>query len=116
MAFKVTMKDNSRVVIRTMDGNKKVALTAMATAAQGLILRQMQSGYGKPIRRTGDLMRDLSYDVDGDVAHVGSTLNYSTFVHEGTSRMQGRPYISDGLSGEGDTLREAAEAPLSKGF
>lgn len=116
MAFKVTMKDNSRVVLRTMDGNKKAALTAMATAAQGLILQQMQSGYGKPIRRTGDLMRDLSYDVDGDLAHVGNTLRYSVFVHEGTSKMKGRPYIPDGLAGEGDTLREAAEAPLSKGF
>lgn len=116
MALKVTLKDNSKIVLSTLEGNKKAALTAMATTAQGLILKQMESGYGKPIRQTGDLMRDVDYDVEGDKARVGNTLSYSTFVHEGTSRMPGRPYIPDGLAGEEDTLKAAASAPLAKGF
>lgn len=117
---KVTMKDNSEMVLRTMAKNVEAALNAMGMKAQNLILSQMQSGYGKPIRQTGNLMRDLSYEAEasgnGGVVRVGSSLEYATPVHEGTSRMKGRPYISDGLSGKSQELQEAAAEFLQKGF
>ena len=118
MAFKVELKDNSKIVLRTMDGNKKAALTAMGIKGVNLCLYQMRQGYGKPIRKKGDLQRDLDYDASDRSVKIGNSLHYSTFVHEGTSKMDGRPYIRDGLAGEGHAkqLQEVAEEALKKGF
>ena len=92
----------------------------MGIKAQNLILRQMQQGYGKPIRQTGNLQRDVQYEVNerAKVVRVGNTLEYASYVHEGTSKMAGRPYIQDGLTGEshGKQLRKVAEEALKNGF
>lgn len=118
MAVKVTLKDNSKIVLRTMEGNKMAALNAMGIKAQNLILYQMRQGYGKPIRKTGDLQRDLSYEADNKTVRVGNSLGYSIYVHEGTSNMDGRPYITDGLNGQGHAkqLQQVAEEALKQGF
>lgn len=108
--------DNSAKIKSMMAGNKSAALAAMGVEATGLIVKQMQSGYGKPIRITGDLMRDVNAEVDGDVVNVGNSLSYSTFVHEGTSKMKGRPYIKDGIEGGKGELQRVAENELKKGF
>lgn len=114
----VRMIDNSKAVLNQMSGNVEAALDAMGTAAVGMIVRQMQSGYGKPIRQTGNLMRDVQYEVDpaAKVARVGNTLDYSGHVHDGTSRMPGRPYIIDGLNGKGGELGQVAAPHLKQGF
>lgn len=120
MAVRVKLEDNSRVVLKTMDGNVAAALNAIGIKAQNLILWQMQQGYGKPIRQTGNLQRDVQYEVDerAKVVHIGNTLEYATYVHDGTYKMAGRPYIQDGLTGEnhGKQLRQVAEEALKKGF
>lgn len=116
MAVRVKLTDNSKIVLNQMGGNVEAALDAMGTAAVGMIVRQMQGGYGKPIRQTGNLMRDVQYEVDTNVARVGNTLDYSIFVHDGTSRMPGRPYISDGLLGKDGELGSVAAPHLKKGF
>lgn len=118
MAVSVKFSDNSRTVLRQMDGNVEAALEAMGVAATGMIVRQMQGGYGKPIRQTGDLQRDVQHEVyasEGFV-RVGNTLNYSIFVHEGTYKMRGRAYISDALSGKSKELGQVAASELGKGF
>ena len=115
---KVTMKDNSEMVLRTMAKNVEAALNAMGMKAQNLILSQMQSGYGKPIRQTGNLMRDVQYETDpvAKLTRVGNTLEYAGPVHDGTSRMKGRPYMSDGLSGKESELGAVAAPYLKQGF
>ena len=118
MAVKVRMVDNSKAALKQMSGNVEAALDAMCTAAVGMIVRQLQSGYGKPIRQTGKLMRDVQYETDpaAKLARVGNTLEYAGHVHDGTSRMKGRPYISDGLSGKESELRAVAAPHLKHGF
>ena len=121
MAVKVEMKDNSKVVLKHLEGNVAAALKAMGIKAVNLILYQMRQGYGKSIRITGDLQRDIEeYETDegAQVVHVGNTLNYAPYVHEGTRHMEGRPYILDGLSGESHAkqLRAVAEEALKQGF
>ncbi len=50
---------------------------------------------------TGDLMNSVSSTIGGDgrtgqmVGEVGPTVDYGIHVHEGTSVMPGRPYLSD---------------------
>ena len=120
MATKVVFKTNLTVVQRQMEANIDRALDAVGTKAVNLILWQMRQGYGKPIRKTGDLQRDLSYQVDvpNKRVVVGNTLDYAIHVHEGTSKMKGRPYIKDGLSGDNHTkqIAKVASEYLKQGF
>ena len=117
---KITFNDHSRDVLSLISANVTRALTAMGTVAVGQIVRTMQRAYWRPIWLTGDLQRDVNYEVH-DSEHavdVGNSLNYATYVHEGTSRMRGRPYITDALTSAGGTeaIRGAAENALRQGF
>ena len=120
MAVKVTFEDNSGKVITQLDGNVPRALQAMGTKAVNLILWQMQQGFGKPIRQTGNLQHDVSYEVhpESNTVDVGNSLEYAPYVHEGTRKMAGRPYIRNALTGEDhqQQLRKVAEAYLKQGF
>ena len=112
----VILKDNSSVVLRTMDGNVTRALEAMGVKAESLIVDQMQNGYRRPVRQTGNLMRDVQHEVRGSVVIVGNTLKYGPLVHEGTYKMVGRPYIRDALFNGLQELRQVASEALKKGF
>ena len=120
MAVQVKLTDNSDKVITQITGNVERALDAMGTKAVNLILWQMRQGYGKPIRQTGDLQRDVNYEVNADAqtVTVGNSLEYAPYVHDGTYKMQARPYIQDALTGENhaNQLQKVAEAYLKQGF
>jgi hypothetical protein len=102
-----------------MKANEAAVPNAVGIKAVGLIVRNMQSGYGKPIRKTGDLMRDVSFEqVDEKTVNVGNTLDYSLFVHEGTRKMGARHYITDAITSKTGikALQETFEKYLKKGF
>lgn len=115
----VKIIDNSEKVKSQIDQNKKRALTAMGLKGVEVIVNQMQSGYGRPIRITGDLQRDVNSQVENskaDTVDVGNSLDYAKFVHEGTSKMAGRPYITDAIMKSKDNLQDVAKAYLKQGF
>ena len=136
MAFRIQLSDHAEAVLAQMDANVERALTAMGIKAVGLIVRQMESGYTTPhknrthgtasdggthtaIRETGDLMRDVSYEVGNSGAgtvDVGNSLEYGVFVHEGTSRLESRPYIRDALTNGSEELQRVASAYLKMGM
>lgn len=136
MAVQVRLNDNSDRVCSQMRGNVKKALTAMGVEAVHLILNKMKAGYGKPIRQTGDLMRDVSYEVDRsgeNTVDVGNTLEYGKYVHDGHAghavyiknvgwrvlpggHTPGRPYIRDALNEGGTALQNVAANALRDGF
>lgn len=112
--------DHSADVKARMDANADKALTAMGIKAVNLILWQMRQGFGKPIRQTGNLQRDVQYEVDEGArcVYVGNTLHYAPYVHDGTRKMAARPYITNALTGEQhkEDLKKVAEAYLQIGF
>jgi hypothetical protein len=136
MAFRIQLNDHSEAVLAQMDANVERALTAMGVKAVGLIVRQMESGYTTPhknrthgttsdggthtaIRETGDLMRDVFYEVGNSGAgtvDVGNSLEYGVFIHEGTSRLESRPYIRDALTNGAENLQQVASAYLKMGM
>ena len=136
MAFRIQLNDHSEAVLEQMDANVERALTAMGIKAVGLIVKQMESGYTTPhknrahgttsdggthtdIRETGDLMRDVSYEVGNSGAgtvDVGNSLKYGFFIHEGTSRLESRPYIRDALTNGSEELQRVASAYLKMGM
>lgn len=136
MATQIKFVDNSGQVKRQIDGNKKKALTAMGTKAVALIMKQMKSGYtdahptrdmrGRKtggshtdIRFTGDLMRDVNFEVEADAPDtvtIGNSLKYAPHVHDGTYKLKGRPYIKDGIEQGKAEIQAVAEAALKDGF
>lgn len=66
---------------------------------------------------TGTLRRSLYSKVETpERGVVGSNVNYARFVHDGTSKMAGRPFLQQGLEASRDAIdqlmREAGEAFL----
>ena len=119
ITVKVT-EDNSKAIMRQVDTNCTAALHAMGIKAVNLILWQMQRGYGKPIRDTGDLQRDVAYEVlpEEQAVIVGNGLDYAIYVHDGTRKMTGRPYIRDALTKPTSIaqLEQVAAAYMGQGF
>ena len=117
---RVVFIDNSKEVLKQMNDNADRALNAVGIKAVNLILWQMRQGYGRPIRQTGDLQRDVSFAVHPDekAVDVGNTLEYAPFVHDGTRKMQARPYISDALTSRENqrTVMRVYEQYLKRGF
>lgn len=117
MQFRI--KDNAQEVLRQMRHNVRDLMTAWGQEGVGLTVEQMESGYGKPIRDTGNLMRDVSFAVENsgpDSVDVGNTLEYAPYVHDGTYKMAGRPYLKDGLLGGRNRLLKIAEEILPQGM
>lgn len=116
----VTFVDNSKNVEAQMSSNISRALDALGVEAVGMIVKQMEKGYGKPIRLTGNLMRDVQYhaSINNKEVAVGNTLSYAPFVHDGTIKMRKREYITDALtrSDNKQRLKQVASVYLSKGF
>lgn len=119
MAVKVTLTDHTAAVKAQLDANVLNALTAMGVEAVALTVDKMQNGYGAPIRKTGNLQRDVQFALENsepDTVDVGNTLEYGPFVHEGTYKMYGRPYLKDAITEGKARLQAVAEQELKKGF
>lgn len=117
--MKVDVISHAPQVLAQLDSNVRKLMTAWGQEGVGLTVEQMESGYGKPIRKTGTLMRDVSFAVENsgpDSVDVGNTVNYAPYVHDGTSRMAGRPYLRDGLLGGKERFQAIAEDILPEGF
>lgn len=122
------------------------AAVAVLNAAVGMIREQMINGYQdvhpvpraskrdpektlKPkkgtyphtaIRDTSALINDvqgsISETADGVEVHVGSTLQYAMFVHEGTRYLKKRPYIRDAITKGWPRLQKIWASELRQGF
>lgn len=114
MGFEIKIEDNTAKALLQIAQNRERALTAMGLEAAGGIKGYMEAN---KIRRTGDLMRSITSRVasETDVA-VGTNIEYATFVHEGTSKMAGRPYITNGINGNLGKIQQVAEEALKEGF
>lgn len=114
----VEFKDHSNEVLAKLNGNKLRALKAIGEAAVEVTNDYMQSKYGKPIYITGDLMRSISSNVrlNDEAVDIGSNLNYAEWVHNGTRRMDARPFLKDAITENTDIWEEVAAEHLGEGF
>lgn len=65
------------------------------------------SGQPKPANaQSGD---ELTGTAEQNTVVVGSNVSYASFVHSGTSRMEGRPFLREGIDKTKDQMQEQAE-------
>lgn len=60
----------------------------------------------KNLLQQGDL---LSGTAEKNTVVVGSNVEYAEYVHNGTSRMEGRPFLREGIDKTKDQMQEQAE-------
>lgn len=115
----VEFHDNSYTILQQLQQKLELGAYELGYVAMELVTDQMLIGYENPIWKTGDLVRSINADVStagGKVSvTVGSPMEYAPFVHDGTSKMAGRPFLRDALlSGNGkEILQEVLEETLS---
>lgn len=121
--------DNTAIVLRQMDSNCTAAMEAVAEvlveAVQDKILYGYSTPHGNPphteIVETGALFdsitaepQKVSQNTYGAV--VGTSLHYASYVHDGTSKLEGRPFIRDGVMDSTDRIREVLQSIIPNGF
>ena len=92
------------------------ALDSAGRTATGLVRHQLQSGYGAPVKDTGALMDSIAFAVEGSTVRIGTPLPYAACVHDGTSRMPARPFLSDVVLGGAEDIARGMEDALLQGL
>lgn len=92
------------------------ALNTMGHEAVTAVRAQMAGGYPEAIRETGALMADVQFARTDSTAVIGSTLPYAPLVHDGTRRMAGRPYLTDGILGRAEDIFSAGGREIAGHF
>lgn len=77
---------------------------------------QGQSKLNCPVDK-GDLRSSIQYKVnDIKSVAIGTNKEYGKFVHEGTKKMAGRPFIKNAITQNIRQIRNIAESELRRGF
>lgn len=135
MRFTIRVENNSQLVISELEKATERALYAIGVkAVEGSVdaisgrydidpavdtgrlrasisfitpTQKGDSGQPKPANtQAGD---ELTGTAEQNTVVVGSNVSYSEFVHNGTSKMAGRPFLREGIDKTKDQMQEQAE-------
>lgn len=125
----VKFVDNSAIVLRRMDSNCTKAMQAVADVLVEAVQEKTLYGYNTPhgnpphteIVDTGALFDSIEaspgkVSQNTYVVNVGTNMHYASYVHDGTKKLTGRPFIKDGILEAGDQIRETLSAIIPNGF
>lgn len=121
--------DNTAIVLKKMDDNATKAMEAVAEVLVEAVQEKMLYGYHTPhgnpphteIVDTGALFDSISAEPQKESqntygAVVGTSLHYASYVHDGTSKLVGRPFIRDGVMDSTDKIRGVLQSIIPNGF
>lgn len=121
--------DNTAIVLKKMDANATQAMEAVADVLVEAVQEKMLYGYHTPhgnpphteIVDTGALFDSIEAS-PGKASQntygvaVGTNMSYASYVHDGTSKLAGRPFIRDGVMDSTDRIREVLQSIIPNGF
>lgn len=117
ISFSFDLSDHFQDVINATNANARAGVKAAGIKGVELTVKQMQGGYGAPIRDTGTLMGSITHKVVSDRAvDVGTNVEYAGYVHEGTYKMAGRPFLKDALENGTGEIVDTWKEYLSRGL
>ena len=135
MKFTIRVENNSQLVISELEKATERALYAIGVkavegsvdaisgrydidpavdtgrlrASISFITPTDKGGSGQPKPANAQAGDELTGTAEQNTVVVGSNVSYSEFVHNGTSRMAGRPFLREGIDKTKDQMREQAE-------
>lgn len=125
----VRFQDHSTEVLRRVQGNLKKAAIDVGDIARDAVQEKMLWGYhdvhGNPphteIVDTGRLFDSIEGQVKAVNANVyqtsvGTDVPYAEYVHEGTYKLKGRPFITDGIMESKEGIQTAIREALRRGM
>jgi HK97 gp10 family phage protein len=125
----VRFEDHSTEVLRRVQGNLKKAAIDVGDIARDAVQEKMLWGYhdvhGNPphteIVDTGRLFDSIEGQVKAVNANVyqtsvGTDVPYAEYVHEGTYKLKGRPFITDGIMENREEIQTAIREALRRGM
>lgn len=121
------MQNNVNLIIERVRDNIRDAMEAAGSAAVDMVQNKIMFGYddlhGKPphteIVDTGALFDSIHAEVHRESQNlvsvsVGTNLRYAKYVHEGTSKLKGRRFITDALLEGQERLKQIIENEVNK--
>lgn len=125
----VQFKDYSTEVLRRVRGNLRDAAHNAGDIARDAVQEKMLWGYtdahGDPphteIVDTGRLFDSIQASVNVINANmyqtvVGTDVEYAKYVHDGTSKLKGRPFITDGIMESKEDIKVAIREAMRSGM
>lgn len=107
------VQDNTDTVVREIHSAIEVALEKIGIAAEGHVVGYMTQEH---IVDTGRLRNSITHAVQpDDSVIVGTNVEYGKYVHNGTSRMKGRPFLKNPVQRNMDEYREILKGSFEKG-
>ena len=128
------LKDNRNLVFKQIDQNAETCMEQLKELLQESVQEQMLYGYHTPhgkdghteIVDTGAMFDSITADWEKQsqnlyVANVGvpagtKPAGYVEFVHNGTYKLEARPFITDGVLNAQEEAKEIFETNLPIGF
>lgn len=110
------VQDNSKLVAQAIPTAIARALEKIGILAEGHVIGYMTREH---IVDTGRLRNSITHATVSDTgshgaaAVVGTNVKYAKYVHNGTSRVAGRPFLTAPLREHGDEYREILKKELS---
>ena len=124
-----SFQDNSDIVLRKVGTNSRNAMDKAAEIMVESIQEKILYGYhdvhGNPphteIVDTGRLFDSIKAQVrrtsqNAYATEAGTDVPYAIYVHDGTRRLKGRPFITDGILAAQPELKEILSDELKQGF
>lgn len=121
--------DNSDIILHRIGTNSQEAMDQIAEmlveAVQDKILYGYSDFHGNPphteIVYTGRLFDSIEASVsrvstNAYSVSVGANTPYAVYVHEGTSKLKGRAFITDAVMGSRDKVQSILSGTLPKGI
>jgi len=105
------VEDNTAKVLKEFPTAINRALEKIGILAEGHVVGYMTRHH---IVDTGRLRNSISHTIQGKDAIVGTNVPYGIYVHEGTYKMKGRPYLKQPVQSHSSEYRKALESELKK--
>ena len=135
MRFTIRVQDNSKLVLEDLGEAMERALYAIGVkavegsvdaisgrydikpavdtgrlrASISFITPTQKGGSGQPKPANAQAGDELTGTAEQNTVVVGSNVEYAEYVHNGTSRMAGRPFLREGIDKTKDQMQEQAE-------
>jgi len=111
----VKIIDNTKTALSQHEINMLRALYGIGIKNQEIVTKVITSVGAVD---TGRLRSSMTYEVhsESQSVTVGTDVEYAIYVHEGTSRMRGRPYLMDSILHFIKEYEEIAVKYLGDGF
>lgn len=135
MKFTIHVENNSQLVISELEKATERALYAIGVkavegsvdaisgrydidpavdtgrlrASISFITPTQKGGSGQPKPANAQPGDELTGTAEQNTVVVGSNVSYAEYVHNGTSKMAGRPFLREGIDKTKDKMQEQAE-------